>query len=134
ILNRRPEFANQGPLDAVESPSFKALREAESKGTLTVIQKDILLTPRPAEELFAVQKDKEQANNLAGSKKYTSILIGLKQVLAKWQKETGDTEPSDLTPDWYDRVNGKKTAKHNKRGEMPGRAKSADKINAKGPF
>ena len=134
IINRRPGFANQGPLDAVNSKSFKALKESESKGTITPIQKDILLSPRPAEELFDLKKDGAQMDNLANKPTLASVKNNLKEVLSKWQKETGDTAPSDLTPDWYDRVNGKKTAVHNQRGEMPGKSLNADKINAKGAF
>lgn len=134
IINRRLQFANQGPLDAVNSPSFKALKEAETTGTLTPAQKDILLSPRKAEELFAVQKDKLQINNLINDPTYDAVKTRLKTVLAQWQNQTGNTEPSHLTPDWYDRITGEKTSENNKRGEMPGRTKNADKINASGPF
>lgn len=49
--------------------------------------------------------------------------------MARWQNETGDTQPMALTPDWYDRITGEKTDKNKIRGEMPGKAKEADKIN-----
>ena len=134
LVNRRWRFANQGPLDAVNSPSFKSLKMSETQGTLTPLQQDILKLPRREEELFSLKHDKEQINNLAGKLKYKSIQANLKATLTLWEKETGDTEPVNLTPDWYDRTSGNKTPMHGKRGEMPGATKNADKINAKGPF
>lgn len=134
IINRRPQFSNQGPLDAVNSSCYKALKEAEAKGSLTPVQKDIFLAPRPAEEFFAVQKDPQQLHNLAMDPQFYDIKDQLKKVLVQWQRETEDTEPLNITPDWYDRRNGKKTMDNNKRGEMPGTAKNAGKINNKGPF
>jgi arylsulfatase A-like enzyme len=123
IVNKRPQFANQGPLDAVNSPSFKALLAARQQGPLTPLQQDVLMAPRPEEELYAVMKDKGQANNLAGNARYNAVKEKLRQAMQRWQLETGDTEPVSLTPDWYNRLNGKKTDKHGKRGEMPGRGR-----------
>lgn len=131
ISNRRPQYANQGPLDAVTSPSFKALLDAKEKGTLTAAQQDIFMAPRPAEELYAVSKDKEQITNLAANPAYAAVRKKLKAVLAQWQQATGDTEPDTLTPDYYDRVNGEKTPENGTRGEMPGAAKGADKVKQK---
>lgn len=129
IFNGRPQFANQGPLDAVNSPSFKALLAAKEKGDLTTLQNDIFLAPRPAEELYALDKDKDQVNNLASDSRFATTKKKLSGVLARWQNETGDTQPMALTPDWYDRITGEKTDKNKIRGEMPGKAKEADKIN-----
>ncbi len=134
IINRRPQLANQGPLDAVNSPSFKALKEAQANKALTPTQNDIFISPRQAEELFAVQKDKLQIHNLIGDPDYAAVKNKLRTVLTQWQNQTGDTEPSHLTHDWYDRNSGKQTSENNKRGEMPGYTKHADKINAGGPF
>ncbi len=134
IINSRPKFSNQGPLDAVNSPSFKSLLEAKEKGTLTPLQNDIFMAPRPSEELYALTKDKDQIDNLVHTARYAAIKNKLHGVLTEWQKETGDTEPASLTPDWYHRMNGKKTVENNKRGEMPGSGKSADKINMKKSF
>ncbi|MBO9154454.1 sulfatase [Chitinophaga sp. GCM10012297] len=120
IFNGRPQFPNQGPLDAVNSPSFKALLTAKGKGALTKLQNDIFLSPRPAEELYDLGKDGDQANNLASDSRFAATKKKLSSVLTQWQKETGDTQPAALTPDWYDRVTGEKTDKNKVRGEMPG--------------
>lgn len=129
IFNGRPQFSNQGPRDAIHSPSFSSLLAAKEKGTLTTLQKDIFLAPRPAEELYALEKDKDQINNLASDSRFAATKRELSAVLARWQKETGDTQPAALTPDWYDRMTGDKSDKNKQRGEMPGHSKGADKIN-----
>ena len=99
-----------------------------------MLQKDALLTPRPTEEFFDNFKDPLQSGNELQNKTYAIPISELRKVLKQWQDETGDTEPANLTPDWYDRETGGPTTANGKRGEMPGKARNADKINAKGPF
>jgi hypothetical protein len=53
--------------------------------------------------------------------------------MAQWQSETKDSNPSQLTEDWYDRENGKRLNGKQVRGQMPG-GKIAMKTNASGPF
>lgn len=134
VINKRTDFDNGGPIDANQSPSAKALKAAKASGKLTALQKDVFLTPRPAEEFFDNFKDPLQSQNEIQNKTYAAPLSELQKVLKKWQEETGDTVPENLTPDWYDRETGKALPEKDKRGEMPGSAKKADHINAKGPF
>ncbi|HMJ67423.1 MAG TPA: sulfatase [Cyclobacteriaceae bacterium] len=137
IINLRPDFANQGPLDAVNSPSFKALLKARSNGLLTSLQKDVFLNPRPPEELFHVIEDPLQQTNLIAeiaTTEYKGDLDKLRQILKQWQDETGDTRPVNLTKDWYGRENGETLPGKDKRGEMPGASAGADRIDRKGPF
>ncbi|MCF0064623.1 sulfatase [Dyadobacter chenwenxiniae] len=134
IMNKRPEWDNGGPIDANQSPSAKALKAAKASGGLTVLQNDALLKPRPAEEFFDNQKDPLQTKNEVGNKAYAAQVNELRRMLKQWQDETGDTEPANLTPDWYDRETGEPTASKDKRGEMPGAARKADHIHLKGPF
>ena len=69
----------------------------------------------------------------------------LKLMLKEWSNATGDNLPENITKDWYLRepvknTNGMKTKTSNKaknyniRGEMPGFANDATRINEKGPF
>lgn len=134
IINKRTEFDNGGPIDANQSASAKALKTAKANGKLTLSQSDAFLTPRPAEEFFDNFKDPLQSRNEIQNQTFAAPIAELKKVLKQWQDETGDTEPANLTPDWYDRETGEPTAAKDKRGEMPGAAKKADHINAKGPF
>ena len=75
------------------------------------------------------------------------IYSTLKQKLEEWSIATGDNLPENLTKDWYLREpvknneknikKGKtsnRTENHGVRGEMPGFANDAIRINAKGPF
>lgn len=134
IVNGRPAFANQGPLDAVNSASFKALLTAKSAGKLTAIQRDLFITPRPVEEFFNVAEDALQQWNRVSNPKYASDVGNLRKILEEWQEETGDSCPSDLTHDWYGRIDGETLVDKDVRGEMPGASRGADRINKKGPF
>ena len=89
ILNSRPQFSNQGPADAVTSPSFRALAAENEKQNLTPAQFDVFLAPRPVEELFKSKNDALQLDNLIGNKKYTPVYKELKDALGKWMEQTG---------------------------------------------
>jgi N-sulfoglucosamine sulfohydrolase len=134
ILNAKPWLANQGPLDAVNSPSFKALLKAKEDGKLlTPLQQDLFRSPRPQEELFEVVIDPQQQINLINQS--LEQLARLRMILQQWKDETGDSFPYEkATKDWYGRVKGEILPDKDKRGEMPGAAKGADKVNNKGPF
>lgn len=134
ILNKRTNLDNGGPIDANQSPSAKALADAKKQGTLTLLQRDIFLTPRPAEEFFDCFKDPNQARNELDNQQYQTQVKELRGILKKWQQQTGDTEPAHLTPDWYDRKTGEPLPDKGKRGEMPGTSRRAAHINTKGPF
>ena len=136
VINKRPELTNEGPIDANQSPSAQDLKAARKKGKLTPIQEDIFRSPRPEEEFFDVRKDFIQEKNLINDPAYAAEVEKLRKVLKQWQAETGDTVPETLTPDWYHRETGKPldAQKQSLRGEMPGAAKDAARIEAKGPF
>lgn len=138
ISNSRPQYPNQGPADALNSSSFKALQKAQKENTLTPAQADVFLTPRPVEELFAVKEDPLQLRNIINTQEYAQIQKELKNILLVWMEETGDTVPENLTKDWYTRDTGEKIDGKNwqvgNRGEMPGESRQADTINKKIKF
>ncbi len=135
ILNSRPQFANSGPADAVGSPSYQDLLDLNTKGTISPVQADIFLAPRPAEELYNNLSDFDQLKNLTAVPQYQDNLQNLRQVLNHWMDETGDNTPQNLTKDWYIKAPGTgKTQEFNVRGEMPGQKRQATKINTKGEF
>ncbi|MBN2000973.1 sulfatase [candidate division KSB1 bacterium] len=134
VLNERPLFPNCGPADSNNSSSQKDLDSLAQTGKLTPEQEDIFLVPRSAEELFDLQKDPEQFINVAGDSAYTETLMEMRRILQLWRDETADTSPENLTPDWYARFTGKPLDMKRLRGEMPGAAKNAMKVNAQGPF
>lgn len=134
VSNKRPELDNGGSIDVNQNPSANALKQAQASGKLTKIQEDFLIKPRSEEEFFDCRKDPIQAHNEINNPKYAKRVAELRSVLKEWQDITGDSTPKTITADWYDRETGKALPAQNKRGEMPGRANQADRINAKGPF
>ena len=135
ILNSRPEFPNQGPVDAIQSPTFSELVNAKAQKILTPAQADVFLNPRPAFELYDVKNDPLQINNLAGLASYQDDLNKLNTMLSSWMVETGDDIPVELTKDWYSRDSGERhESTFNQRGSMPGFSNIAVSINEPGPF
>ena len=130
LLNARPQYPNQGPLDVVNSPSFKELVIRKEENTISPEQNDIFLSTRPKEELFDCRQDSLQIHNLIGKKEYILVHEALKKTLRNWMQNTGDDVPENLTKDWYSRTTGaKNTEFHNKRGQMPGASQQAEHIN-----
>lgn len=136
VYNGRPLFANQGPADAVTSPSMKDLLQLQEANTLTDAQSYVFQSPRRVEELYLMSDDHDQLNDLSADPAYESKLIELRSVLKEWQSQTADTEPAALTPDWYLRRSETytNTEVHSIRGEMPGIALRADTVTSPGPF
>ena len=141
-----PSLPSEVPLDAVNSPTYTELKQALKDGLITERQADIFLAPRPNEELYDLINDPYQFNNLMLGSEIPKIYITLKQKLEEWSIATGDNLPENLTKDWYLREPVKnneknikkktsnRTENHGVRGEMPGFANDAIRINAKGPF
>ena len=150
IKNERPQFAQRGPLDAVNSTTYAELKQALFNGSITKKQAEIFMSPRPQEELYDLIADPYQFNNLLLGENIPLAYQELKQKLEEWSVSTGDNLPEIITQDWYLReplsgyeigLNGKyfikkinKTENYEKRGEMPGAYTNATKINDKGPF
>ncbi|MCM4171253.1 heparan N-sulfatase [Arenibacter sp. TNZ] len=135
ILNSRPMKPQNGPLDAVGSPSFRELEGLRDKGELSAIQADVFMVPRPHEELYDYKRDPLQLLNVASLPEYKETLSALRKTLTEWMVDTGDNIPENLTKDWYLKEAGLiKTEFHNIRGEMPGKKLNATRNNAKGKF
>ncbi len=142
IRNARPEKAWLGPADSVSSPSHQALQKLPADGTLSPAQADVLLEPRPAEELYFTPDDPNQLDNRVDDSSNADVLSELRHVMDRWQTETGDSSPEKYTPDFYDRVTGytdsatgKPVSQVRQRQyrDVPGADHDADKINLPGP-
>jgi hypothetical protein len=124
-----------GPADAVGSFSFSDLDTLRQAGTLTAIQADIFITPRPVEELYDCESDPDQLLNVASAPGYQKRLLELRYILKDWMEETGDNIPEDLTKDWYERVPGYvKTEHFNIRGEAVDKKYNSTGTNNSGRF
>ena len=141
IKNSRPQFPQEGPLDAINSPTYIDLKDAEKNKTISKVQAEIFIKPRPNEELYDLSNDPFQYKNLLEEGDIPQDYEVLKKILNQWIDDTGDTFPEKLTKDWYLREQEKfnessllKTEFHGVRGEMPGSSTLATKNNNKGPF
>ena len=141
IKNSRPQFPQEGPLDAINSPTYIDLKDAEKNKTISKVQAEIFIKPRPNEELYDLSNDPFQYKNLLEDGDIPQDYEVLKKILNQWINDTGDTFPEKLTKDWYLREQEKfnessllKTQFHGVRGEMPGSSTLATKNNNKGPF
>lgn len=135
IRNFRPHQMWQGPADSVRSPAhtqLKALRDAKK---LTAAQADVFLNPRPADELYDVSDDPNQLKNLASDPEHAEIKQRLEKAMERWMDETGDSVPTDLSQDSFDRESGNQIHKKEKdyRGTTPGEDRNASTVNAPGP-
>jgi arylsulfatase len=106
-------------------------------GTLKPEQGDVFLQPRPAEELYDVEADPHQLNNLLTDPKQAAAheadRVRLRQLLDRWTEETGDTVPTNPTPGANVVGRGQGMGKNFKHLELPGEVKNASAINAPGP-
>ena len=147
IVNYRPQFAQRGPLDAINSDSYKELKEALLNETISEKQAEIFISPRQTQELYDLSTDPYQFNNLLLGDDIPLAYDNLRDKLYQWTEATGDDLPENLTKDWYLRepVNKKekdskgqsktrRTPQHGIRGEMPGTITKATTNNNKGPF
>lgn len=137
IYNGRAQYPQSTSADNHRDSSFQELVKTWRKGELTALQMDNFKAPRNFEELYDLQKDPTQLYDISKEPSYQKILLELREELRQWQEDTGDTEPTKLTPSGFDWLTGDiyqfmdlKTI----RGEIPGSTKKAHLINNSGKF
>lgn len=135
ILNLRPSLSNPGPADVTKSIPFDDLKQLRDAGKLSIVQSDIFIAPRSAEELYDSRKDPLQIANLASSPNYRTKIRRLRKILRQWKIETADSYPDNITGDWFSREDGTPLAdpRVKIRGEMPG-GQEARRVIKGGPF
>ena len=106
IRNYFNDLAGTPPADAVRSPTFQAMRRLRDAGKLSEPQKNAFEKPRPAEELYDLNSDPHEMNNLAADPGYATTLAKFRKGLELWQKQTGDIVPVARTPDEFNRETG----------------------------
>jgi arylsulfatase A-like enzyme len=131
LRNAWPELPLPGASDTFYTPSAEALKQWRADGRLTPAQGDLFLQPRPSEELYDLAHDPLQLHNLALETQPPAGLARLRDALTRWTNETGDTVPTRPTPSNIVLATGERLPL--KRGEPPGAARHALKINATGP-
>mgnify|MGYP001038815374 FL=1 len=80
------------------SPVVKDFKRLYKEGKLTPYQEEHWFGVRPVEELYNLEEDPHQMNNLANNKSYQTILKEHRNVLENWIKETSDQgqKPEDV--------------------------------------
>lgn len=106
VRNELPELPRTPSADVVRSATFQTMRRLRDEGKLTPVQKEMFQKPRPREELYDLQADPYATKNLAWHPKYAETLVEMRTTLDAWRKSTGDTMPTTLPPDRFDRETG----------------------------
>jgi N-sulfoglucosamine sulfohydrolase len=131
MRNAWPDLPLPGASDTFYTPSAEALKTLRATGRLTGLQADVFLAPRPAEEFYDLTRDPWQQENLALAAEPPAGLAQLRAVLDRWTAETGDTVPARPTASNIDLATGRRLEL--RRGDPPGAAAGATRINAPGP-
>lgn len=135
LRNAMPEKRRIGANDSFLGGAGESLLKGFQNGTLNPAQHDMYLRPRPAEELYRISTDPHQLNNLTDIPKHAAALKHLRQIMDRWQDETGDSLPPDATPEWVEftghSLRGLKT--YGQHGTPPGGDRNAENINHPGP-
>lgn len=107
IRNAYTELPHGTPADIGGSPSFRALIRHKKKGALTHAQSRLFQVPRPRIELYDLEKDPWEVNNVAANSAYWQKARELAQRLDEWIHETGDFPPyKRIRDDHTDRMTG----------------------------
>lgn len=93
IYNATPE-KRLSPVDMSQNPGWLAMIEQHEQGKLSAIHERLYFqNPRPTVELYDLQNDPFQLENLAGSKALESVETGLRAELDKWMVRESDFLP-----------------------------------------
>ena len=80
--------------------------ELKKEEKLTAAQWRCFEVPRPAEELYDINNDPFELENLAHKNEYAETLKDMRQRLEHMRKKTNDYLPEKRTPDDFDRITG----------------------------
>lgn len=107
IVNGYPELLFPITGDYSKSPTWRALQKGKKEGTLNRFQTAIFEFPRYQVELYDVQNDPWEVDNLIDLEEFQSIALELNAALQQWEKETDDYPPfRKRRSDFIDRKSG----------------------------
>ena len=96
------------------------LRDA---GKLNDNQKGCFLKPRPEEELYDLENDPFELQNLADVPRFAPVLEQMREALGVGERETEDTVPKHRRDDGFDRETGERLKPKRKAGKKKKAAK-----------
>lgn len=91
-------------------PIMKELFRLESLGQLPDTQRQMFESPRSVEELYDMEADPWETNNLASRPDLQSTLQGMREALKVWQKQSDpyiDVDEKAMVDSWYPEQAGK---------------------------
>ncbi|KAL2691214.1 hypothetical protein Neosp_001595 [[Neocosmospora] mangrovei] len=79
-------------MDLYASMSFEGMRNSATESTPAMVGRRSLkdYICRPPEELYDIEQDPDEVNNLAASEAHAETLKSMRAALEKWQETTGD--------------------------------------------
>ncbi|MFP6583907.1 MAG: sulfatase [Candidatus Hydrogenedentota bacterium] len=90
IRNAYLDLPHGTPADLGKSPSFADLLTVKKAGTLSPAQAGLFVVPRPAYELYDVQADPWETNNIVNQSEMADVVAQLSRALEQWRADTGD--------------------------------------------
>ena len=87
-----------------EHPVMQEMWRLHTEGKLEGDQLAMFQSPRPAEELYDVENDKYELNNLAENAAHANVLKRMRETLTAWQTEFGDMgniSEEEMVAKWY---------------------------------
>ena len=97
IRNYRPELGyNESNYTIAHRPMLKVMQKMKKEGKLNDVQKLVLLETKPKVELYDLENDPYEINNLAGEPGSQEIIDRLGKEIDQWIKLTEDTGIKEL--------------------------------------
>ena len=92
IRNFMPErpYTQKNRYKEQSYPMLGLMKELHAQGKLTPVQALFMAPQKPDEELYYIQNDPYEINNLAASPKHQKTLKKMRAILDKWIKDNGD--------------------------------------------
>jgi uncharacterized sulfatase len=73
-----------------EMPTMQEWRRLQKSGELSGASSQFMRTSKPVEELFDIEADPNELQNLAGDEKYQSVLHRMREAHFEWSRDTRD--------------------------------------------
>jgi arylsulfatase len=142
IRNAYPDQMNLCSESDTTYPAGRELWQAYAGGRTTASHWQTFAKPFPEEELYHLERDPDQLENLAADPAHAETLQQARQALAAWTEQTGDTVPENPTPSRHGPpqvadgkvLRWKSGPGGNPHAEFPGAARQATKIHHPGPL
>jgi len=86
---------------------MKAIRSSYAEGTLPDAGVKLMADRKPVEELFDLEKDPQELNNVANDPKYSEVLKRMRQAHKDWSVRVADAGliPEPIIREWEEKLN-----------------------------